>query len=93
MPFFPPWDEGEMPSSDEELLEWAMNAYEQGQRDGRKQGARQIVDNVDDFVKRKYFNKDVERGSQFAEDILDLARTLIHQLRHGDLGKPTAEEK
>lgn len=87
MPYFPPERETELPQSAEELADWLMDAHVEGIKKGRKQGAAEIVDRVNDWVRKKYFDKDVERGSQYAQDILKLAETLVHELVHGDLGK------
>lgn len=77
----------EMPETLEDLAELMMGAYGDGIKEGRQQGAQEMVDIVDDFLKRRYFSPQVIRGSKFGDDILELVRDLIHDLRHGDLGK------
>jgi len=86
MPFFPPWGD-RMPENEEEFSDMLMFAYGEGVKKGRKEGATEITDNVDDFIKRRYFSQDVARGSEFGQQILDLANKLVYQLRHGNLGK------
>lgn len=87
MPFFPKWDNGEMPDDPEQLLEWALDAYNQGIKIGRRQGGKETVTKVEAWVRAKYFHKDTVRGTPEAEAILRIAETLIYELLHGDLGK------
>lgn len=87
MPFFPPWDEDELPTTTEDLADMVMYAYREGIKVGRKQGAEEICNRVDDWVQKRYYSTKVVRGSQFAKDILDLANKLVNGLLHGDLGK------
>jgi hypothetical protein len=87
MPYFPPYGEDELPKDSEQLNEWVMHAHTAGLKTGRQEGAREVCEKVDEFVKRKYMDKDVARGSDEAKAILELARELVHQLLHGDLGK------
>lgn len=85
MPYEGKWQD--MPADTFELADRIMEGFNAGLKEGRQQGAAEITDRVDDFVKTKYFSAKVERGSEYGEAILELARELVHGLRHGDLGK------
>lgn len=85
MPYFGNWET--MPENTDELAERIMKGYLDGVKDGRQQGAEDLADQVDDWVKRRYFSVNVRRGSEQGEALLEIARTLVHDLRYGDLGK------
>lgn len=90
MPYHGEWNN--MPKDLDELADRIMAGYNEGLKVGRQEGAAEVVDQADEFLKKKYFDPSVKRGTPFAEGLLDLVRELIYGLRHGDLGK-VAEKK
>lgn len=87
MPYHPPYGEDQLPKDMDELNEWVLHAHTEGLKTGRQQGAREIVEAVDGFVQKKYMDREVARGSEKAQAILEIAAELVHELLHGDLGK------
>lgn len=76
-----------LPKDEDEFLERLVDAHTEGVKVGRQEGAKEIIDRVDDWVQKQYYNKDVVRKSPLAEGILDIAAKLVHGLLHGDLGQ------
>lgn len=75
----------EMPEDTDELADRIMQGYNDGLKAGRQQGAEELADKVNEWVKKRYFDPRVERKTKHAEEILNLARDLIHELSQGEL--------
>lgn len=76
-----------LPGSEEEFLDRLIQAHTEGVKVGRQEGAKEIVNRVDDWVQRKYYNREITRKSPLAEGILEIAAELVHSLIHGELGQ------
>lgn len=83
--YYGKWED--MPQDTDDLADRIMEGYNEGLKVGRQEGAQEIVDVIDDWLKATYFSPKVERNTPYSKEILDLVRKLIHGLRHGDLAK------
>ena len=77
----PPKKKGKQPQDRRPDNDQIKRAFDDGYKQGVVEGKRSVKTMVLTFLQKEYMSKEVERGSQFGKDILELTARLSKLLK------------